>query len=113
VPWTHHKSISNRNATGAFDLKMTSPVGLDGFTGSWVTGPRAGQLGPQATSFTAPCYMKACVRCVCVCVFVDVYACRVWVSGQAVSPSEAAEGVWVSAEGHWLAGLVYAWLYTG
>jgi hypothetical protein len=27
-------------------------------TGAWETGPRAGQLGPQAALFRAPCYMQ-------------------------------------------------------
>mmetsp|Transcript_4547 Transcript_4547/g.11259 ORF Transcript_4547/g.11259 Transcript_4547/m.11259 type:complete len:613 (-) Transcript_4547:2242-4080(-) len=57
VPFTHHKSISNRNKIGDYKLRLTSPVTAAGFTGDWPTGPRAGQLGPQSTRFVAPCFM--------------------------------------------------------
>ena len=38
VPFTHHKSMSNRNVIGAYDLKLTSPLSESGFTGLWKTG---------------------------------------------------------------------------
>lgn len=34
VPFTHHKSISNRNIIGAYDVEMTSDVEHGGFTGA-------------------------------------------------------------------------------
>jgi hypothetical protein len=38
VPFTHHKSMSNRNVIGAYDLKLSSPLSEAGFTGLWKTG---------------------------------------------------------------------------
>ncbi|KAG2428715.1 hypothetical protein HXX76_011419 [Chlamydomonas incerta] len=58
VPFTHHASMSNRNVIGPYDLKLTSAITDAGFSGTWKTGPRAGKLGPQSTSFSAPCFMK-------------------------------------------------------
>ncbi|GIL72273.1 hypothetical protein Vretimale_426 [Volvox reticuliferus] len=58
VPFTHHASMSNRKKIGAFDLKLTSPLSERGFDGIWKTGPRAGQLGPQSITFTAPIFMR-------------------------------------------------------
>ncbi|KAG2491183.1 hypothetical protein HYH03_010394 [Edaphochlamys debaryana] len=58
VPFTHHVSMSNRNVIGAYDLKLTTPLTEEGFDGLWKTGPRAGKLGPQSTTFKAPCFMK-------------------------------------------------------
>ncbi|KAL6764549.1 hypothetical protein V8C86DRAFT_2471996 [Haematococcus lacustris] len=58
VPFTHHKSISNRNVLGDYHMHLTSPPSLAGFTGLWEAGPRAGQMGPQTTTFHAPCYLK-------------------------------------------------------
>eukprot|EP00878_Enallax_costatus_P039241 GHUV01044808.1.p1 GENE.GHUV01044808.1~~GHUV01044808.1.p1 ORF type:complete len:157 (+),score=4.15 GHUV01044808.1:306-776(+) len=57
VPFTHHKSISNRNAIGAYDVRMSGPVSRDGFRSMWATGPRAGQLGPQSSWYRPPCFM--------------------------------------------------------
>lgn len=38
VPFTHHASMSNRNNIGAFDIRLTSPLTQEGFTGVWKTG---------------------------------------------------------------------------
>jgi hypothetical protein len=57
VPFTHHKSISSRDTLGAYDMRLTKQVSAAGFSGAWATGPRAGALGPQETSFVAPCFM--------------------------------------------------------
>jgi len=40
VPWTHHKSISNRNVVGDYVTTLTEPVTASGFAGVWQTGPR-------------------------------------------------------------------------
>lgn len=40
VPFTHHKSISNRNVIGDYNTKLTSPMTEAGFQGLWATGPR-------------------------------------------------------------------------
>eukprot|EP00798_Chlamydomonas_sp_ICE-L_P014138 gene14138-20100_t len=58
VPFTHHKSMSNRNILGAFDFSLTQPVSTAGFQGNWPTGPRGGKLGSQSTEFKPPGYMK-------------------------------------------------------
>ena len=58
VPFTHHKSMSNRNALGAYDIELLENVGPGGFSGNWRTGPRGGKLGPQSTEFRPPGYMK-------------------------------------------------------
>ncbi|GLI64211.1 hypothetical protein VaNZ11_007404, partial [Volvox africanus] len=58
VPFTHHASLSNRKNIGAFDLKLMSPLSKHGFDGIWKTGPRAGQLGSQSTTFIAPVFMR-------------------------------------------------------
>ena len=58
VPFTHHVSMSNRNILGAYDIDLLEPVSPTGFGGNWATGPRGGKLGPQATEFRPPGYMK-------------------------------------------------------
>ena len=58
VPFTHHKSMSNRNLLGAYDIELLEPVSPAGFGGNWATGPRGGTLGPQSTEFRPPGYMK-------------------------------------------------------
>ncbi|GFR45544.1 hypothetical protein Agub_g6937, partial [Astrephomene gubernaculifera] len=58
VPFTHHASMSNRDVIGPYDLKLTSPLTQQGFTGMWKTGPRAGKLGSQSTQFVAPGFMR-------------------------------------------------------
>lgn len=58
VPFTHHKSISNRAVIGDYVTKITEPVTKDGFAGVWPTGPRAGALGPQYGLYRAPGYMQ-------------------------------------------------------
>eukprot|EP00877_Chromochloris_zofingiensis_P009457 jgi/Chrzof1/4765/Cz14g25130.t1_PAO4[v5.2] len=58
VPFTHHKSISNRNIVGDYLMRLTAPVDESGFKGVWQTGPRAGALGPQSCMYKAPCYMQ-------------------------------------------------------
>lgn len=40
VPFTHHKSISNRNIVGDYLMRLTAPVDESGFKGVWQTGPR-------------------------------------------------------------------------
>lgn len=57
VPFTHHKSISNRNIRSTYDIQLTQQVSAAGFSGIWPSGPRGGQLGPQATQFVPPCLM--------------------------------------------------------
>jgi phenylpropionate dioxygenase-like ring-hydroxylating dioxygenase large terminal subunit len=57
VPFTHHKSISNRNVIGAYDIHLSEPVTRTGFRSMWNTGPRAGALGPQSSWFKPPCFM--------------------------------------------------------
>lgn len=57
VPFTHHKSISNRNSIGAYDVRMSEPVSRTGFRSIWSTGPRAGHLGPQTSWYRPPCFM--------------------------------------------------------
>ncbi|KAI8476799.1 MAG: hypothetical protein J3K34DRAFT_455631 [Monoraphidium minutum] len=58
VPFTHHKSISNRAVLGDYVTQLTAPVTASGFAGIWPTGPRAGALGPQSGEFRAPGYMQ-------------------------------------------------------
>ncbi|KAG2449650.1 hypothetical protein HYH02_005182 [Chlamydomonas schloesseri] len=58
VPFTHHASMSNRNVIGPYDIKLTTAISEAGFSGLWKTGPRAGKLGPQSTTFVAPSFMK-------------------------------------------------------
>lgn len=57
VSFTHHNTVSNRETSGVFDLRVTS-TGEAGFTGSWPTGPRNGKWGPQSTQYQAPCYLR-------------------------------------------------------
>lgn len=40
VPFTHHKSISNRNVLGAYDIKLSGRITEEGFSGRWEQGPR-------------------------------------------------------------------------
>ncbi len=40
VPFTHHKSISNRNVLGDYNTTLTQPLSAAGFEGVWKTGPR-------------------------------------------------------------------------
>ena len=35
VPFTHHKSISNRAVVGDYVTKLTEPVTVQGFAGVW------------------------------------------------------------------------------
>lgn len=58
VPFTHHKSMSNRNNLNVYDIELTEPVSQQGFSGIWHSGPRAGSLGPQTTEFRPPGFMK-------------------------------------------------------
>ncbi|KIZ07245.1 pheophorbide a oxygenase [Monoraphidium neglectum] len=58
VPFTHHKSISNRAVVGDYVTKLTEPVTAAGFSGVWPSGPRAGALGPQYGEFRAPGFMQ-------------------------------------------------------
>jgi len=54
VPFTHHRSISDRNVPNTYDVSLDGPVSAGGFSGVWRTGPRNGALGPQAGAFVAP-----------------------------------------------------------
>lgn len=57
VPHCTCRSISNRNIHTTYNMHLTQPVSAAGFSGMWPSGPRGGQLGPQATTFHAPCLM--------------------------------------------------------
>ena len=59
--------MSNRNILGAYDIDLLEPVSTLGFAGNWATGPRGGKLGPQATEFRPPGFMKH-----------KLEVCRVW-----------------------------------
>ncbi|MGF1485571.1 MAG: Rieske 2Fe-2S domain-containing protein [Prochloraceae cyanobacterium] len=56
VPYTHHKSVSNRASVSPVELKIVES-GKNGFEGIWEEGPRKGTLGSQYTSFVAPSLM--------------------------------------------------------
>ncbi|WP_036477389.1 Rieske 2Fe-2S domain-containing protein [Myxosarcina sp. GI1] len=53
IPFTHHKTVSDRANAAAIDLKITES-GKHGFRGVWEEGPRKGTLGTQYTTFVAP-----------------------------------------------------------
>lgn len=53
VPFTHHKSVSDRANGAPMDLQVTES-NRQGFTGVWPEGPRRGKLGQQDTTFIAP-----------------------------------------------------------
>ena len=56
VPFTHHRSVSNRANATHMDLQVLE-ADKQGFKGYWAEGPRKGTLGPQSTTFTAPALM--------------------------------------------------------
>lgn len=56
VPFTHHRSVSNRANATSMDLQVLE-AGKQGFKGYWAEGPRKGTLGPQFTTFVAPALM--------------------------------------------------------
>jgi phenylpropionate dioxygenase-like ring-hydroxylating dioxygenase large terminal subunit len=56
VPFTHHRSVSNRSSAAPIDLELVTS-GKQGFTGTWAEGPRKGTLGRQDTTFIAPSLM--------------------------------------------------------
>ena len=56
VPFTHHATVGRRENAGPVELELRAS-GPAGFTGLWSEGPRQGRLGPQHTSFQAPCLM--------------------------------------------------------
>jgi nitrite reductase/ring-hydroxylating ferredoxin subunit len=58
VPFTHHKSISNRNVRNNYDIELDGPISASGFSGLWRSGPRGGKLGPQRGQFIAPALMR-------------------------------------------------------
>ncbi|NJK41031.1 MAG: Rieske 2Fe-2S domain-containing protein [Acaryochloridaceae cyanobacterium SU_2_1] len=53
LPYTHHRSVGNRNNAGPVELEVTE-FGKQGFQGIWAEGPRRGTMGPQTTTFIAP-----------------------------------------------------------
>jgi phenylpropionate dioxygenase-like ring-hydroxylating dioxygenase large terminal subunit len=53
VPFTHHKSVSDRKYAAPLDLEVVS-ADKWGFKGRWEEGPRNGTLGSQDTTFVAP-----------------------------------------------------------
>ncbi len=56
VPFTHHRSVSNRANATTMDLQVLEAT-RQGFQGYWQEGPRKGTLGPQNTTFIAPALM--------------------------------------------------------
>jgi phenylpropionate dioxygenase-like ring-hydroxylating dioxygenase large terminal subunit len=56
VPFTHHRSVSDRSSAAPIDLELVTS-GKQGFTGTWADGPRKGTLGRQDTTFIAPSLM--------------------------------------------------------
>lgn len=56
VPFTHHKSVGNRNTASPVELEVLESD-RQGFTGFWEAGPRKGTLGSQHTRFIAPALM--------------------------------------------------------
>ncbi|KAI7840725.1 hypothetical protein COHA_005541 [Chlorella ohadii] len=57
VPFTHHGSVSKRQTSGDYDLRVTER-GDWGFRGVWEQGPRRGKLGAQHTLWDAPVLMR-------------------------------------------------------
>lgn len=53
VPYTHHRTVGNRNYASPVELEVTES-GKNGFKGVWQEGPRKGTLGRQDTTFIAP-----------------------------------------------------------
>ena len=53
VPFTHHKTVGNRNNASPVLATITREA-EDGFDAFWEEGPRRGKLGSQTTSFHAP-----------------------------------------------------------
>jgi phenylpropionate dioxygenase-like ring-hydroxylating dioxygenase large terminal subunit len=56
VPFTHHRSVSDRAYASPVELEVTES-GEQGFKGVWEQGPRKGTLGRQDTTFIAPTLM--------------------------------------------------------
>ena len=56
VPFTHHRSVSDRAYASPVELEVTES-GKQGFKGVWEQRPRKGTLGRQDTTFTAPTLM--------------------------------------------------------
>jgi len=52
VPFTHHRSVSDRAYASPVELEVTES-GKQGFKGVWEQGPRKGTLGRQDTTFIA------------------------------------------------------------
>jgi phenylpropionate dioxygenase-like ring-hydroxylating dioxygenase large terminal subunit len=57
VPFTHHGSVSKRQTSGDYNLRVTER-GEWGFRGVWEQGPRRGKLGAQHTLWDAPVLMR-------------------------------------------------------
>jgi phenylpropionate dioxygenase-like ring-hydroxylating dioxygenase large terminal subunit len=53
VPFTHHKTVGNRNNASPVLATITREA-EDGFDAFWEEGPRRGKLGSQTTRFQAP-----------------------------------------------------------
>ncbi len=53
VPFTHHRTVSNRSTATSMNLKVIES-NKEGFKGVWEEGPRKGTLGTQYTNFIAP-----------------------------------------------------------
>jgi phenylpropionate dioxygenase-like ring-hydroxylating dioxygenase large terminal subunit len=53
VPFTHHKTVGNRNNASPVLATITREA-EDGFDAFWEEGPRRGKLGSQTTSFSRP-----------------------------------------------------------
>jgi len=64
VPFTHHKSVGNRENATPVNLELTSAEGVTarGFQGVWKEGPRRGKYGTQYTEFQAPTLMRHTLR---------------------------------------------------
>jgi hypothetical protein len=60
VPFTHHKSISNRNILGDYDIKLTSDVTAAGFTGGWPPALPATEALPSCRGGAVLCARGRC-----------------------------------------------------
>jgi phenylpropionate dioxygenase-like ring-hydroxylating dioxygenase large terminal subunit len=56
LPYTHHGTVGKRENAAPMELEIVASD-RQGFRGHWAEGPRRGKLGPQDTTFIAPCLM--------------------------------------------------------